>query len=103
MNLAIPLLALILANGTQKASAATKARTPIKGAKSGRTWFVVDSVAGASKTPVRDVFAAATGNELVISFAVLGGMRARLYVSPSTLAPVALNDFDVSSVQAGKL
>lgn len=101
-GLAIPLLMLFLAN-SQQSQPATAKRTQVKG-RSGRSWFVVDSTAGASKTPVRDVFAAATGRELVISFAVLpGGVRARLFVSPSQLSTVALSDFDVSQFQAGKL
>ncbi len=99
MNIIVPLLLLFLAKGS-----AAKPRVPVKGKVSGRTWFVVDSTAGASRTPVRDVFAAATGNELVITFAVMpGGVRARMFVSPSTLSAVALKDFDVSTIQAGKL
>jgi len=103
MNLAIPLLVLMLSHGASKATPATKARTPFKG-KSGRTWFVVDSIAGASKTPIRDVFAEATGNLHVLTFALLpGGIRARMFVSPSTLTAIALSDFDVSPASAGKL
>ncbi len=98
MNLIVPLMMLFLAK-----SSTVKPRKPVKG-KSGRTWFVVDSTVGASRVPVRDVFAAATGNELVITFAVLsGGVRARIFVSPSSLSAVALSDFDVSTMQAGKL
>lgn len=99
MNLAIPLLMLFLANSSK----GSKARKPFQG-KSGRTWFVVDSQAGASNTPVRDVFTAATGNELVLTFAVLpGGVRAQVFRSPSTLAAAAIADFDVSDFKAGKL
>ena len=96
MNLMLPLLLLLL-------SKQQKARKPFVG-KSGRTWFVADSTAGASNTPVRDVFVNASGNELVLTFAVMpGGVRARMFVAPSTLAPIALTDFDVSTFKAAKL
>lgn len=96
-NLMIPFLMLMLSQ--QKGTT----RKPVKGA-SGRTWYVADSRAGASNTPVRDVFAAATGNELVITFATLaGGINARIFISPSTLSQVALADFNVSELKAGKL
>jgi hypothetical protein len=102
MNLMIPFLMLMLTQGTKSpASTASKPRKSFKG-KSGRTWFVVDSTAGASNTPVRDVFAAATGNELVLSFAVLSGIRASLFVAPSKLSQQAIDDFDVTA-KAGKL
>jgi hypothetical protein len=100
MNLAIPFLLLFLSNGARIPE--LRPRTPFKG-KSGRTWFVVDSTAGASSTPVRDVFANATGRELVLTFAVVGPVRARMFVAPTPLSQVALSDFQVSTVQAGKL
>lgn len=102
MNLALPLLVLMLSHGASRASPSTVPRTPVKG-KSGRTWFTVTTTAGASRTPVVDVFANATGAELVISFAVQPGGRSRIFVSPSTLSVVALSDFDVSQFGTGKL
>lgn len=96
MNIMLPLLILLL-------SKQGKPRKPVVG-KSGRTWFVSDSTAGASNTPVRDVFVNAEGNELVLTFAVMpGGIRARMFVAPSTLAPIAISDFDVSLLKAAKL
>jgi hypothetical protein len=78
-------------------------RAPFVG-KSGRTWFVADSTAGASNTPVRDVFASADGRDHVLTFAVMpGGIRARLFVAPSVLSPIAITDFDVSLMKVAKL
>lgn len=96
------LFLLFLAKGakSQPAASAAKSRASFKG-KSGRTWFVFDGTAGASKTPVRSVFASATGPDHVLSFAVLpGGVRAWMFKAPSTLTATAMKDFDVQDVRA---
>lgn len=89
------------AKGAQRQGAL--ARKPFTG-KSGTTWFVVDATEGASKTPTRTVFATPEGNLLVLKFAVLpGGIRARMFVAPTTMAETAIRDFDVSQTKAGPL
>lgn len=99
MSPLVLLLLLFMAKGNE-----TPSRREIKG-RSAHTWFVVDSKTGASNSPKREVFASATGNDLVIAFVVLpGGVRALTFRSPSSLALPAISDFDVDDrVKPGNL
>lgn len=98
------LVLLFLASKAQKPGLvpASTTRTAVKG-KSGRTWFALDShkAKDGALVPIRSLFATATGQDLVLSFAVMpGGVRAWTFKSPSSLTATAMKDFDVQDFRA---
>lgn len=98
------LMVLFLASKAGKSgfTPASTTRTAVKG-KSGRTWFALDSHKSkdGALVPIRSLFATATGQDLVLSFAVMpGGVRAWTFKSPSSLTATAMADFDVQDFRA---